>query len=59
MKASKFSGRAEGVHFEAGWGRDAGGGDLRQGSYQPGEVLQQKDEVRRAAAARDEAAEAA
>ena len=36
MKASKFFGRAKGVHFEARRGRNPGRGHLSEGRYQPG-----------------------
>lgn len=59
MKASKFSDAQKAFIFEAGRGRHAGGGHLPQGGDQPGDLFQLEEEVRRAAADRDAAAEAA
>ena len=58
MKASKFFGRAEGVHFEAGRRWHTGDGDLPACSDQPGNIFQ-LEKVCRSATDRDEASEAA
>lgn len=64
MKASKFTDErgtvapvgprkpewTEGVHPEAGRSRHAGRGDMSQGGDQPGDLLQLKEEGRRALA---------
>jgi hypothetical protein len=44
----EVQGRAEGVRYQAKWGRHAGRGDLPQGWDQPGDLLQLEEEIRRA-----------
>ena len=58
MKAYEVFGGPDGVHFEARRRRHAGGGGLPQGRDQRGDVLQLAQEVRRADAVGDEAADA-
>src|ERR1043165_9123676 len=52
-------GRPERVHSQAGRRWHAGGGYLPQGRDQPGDLLQLEEKVRRSAAKRDTAAQAA
>jgi hypothetical protein len=56
MKASRFSDAHKAFILKQG---HAGGGHLPQGRHQPGDLLQLEEEVRRPAAERNAAVEAA